>query len=189
MKVEINLPTFPGFYSGILDLDNFICDDNITDEEYSNIDWNKYREDIGKLYLELFLESIPEKLKEIVKLKYIKIDSPKYYNYSTDKLVCEASFNKRKFINYFLRNMNNDYFKMDLLDKFTSRPGFISHYSNNIDEWLDNLIEDCNKDNVVFETMLEHLCYMYMEELLDDSFHIMDEGQVFTKIHEQISIY
>ena len=59
--------------------------------------------------------------------------------------------------------MDKDYLQSILIEEFTSRAGFTSYYSNDLEVWLYELIDDCDSDNVVFETMLRHLMEMDLE--------------------------
>lgn len=68
-------------------------------------------------------------------IKYQKTVSPKYYNFSTDSINCEIEYDAEKLKEYIKNNMEKytEYIKR----KYTSRDGFSSSYSNDINDWLD----------------------------------------------------
>lgn len=169
MKLEINLPYFEGFYNSPIDPaecldigeDENTC--NITQENFDSINWVKTYANVGKEYLRLFIQENKESLDEYgIKIAFKSIYSPKYYNYSTDSLVCEVTF-KSTIKSLLLRAIGKDgsedyeYFNSIVYEDFTSYPGFSSNYSNDSEYWLRTLIKDIGNDNVVFETFLKFI--------------------------------
>ena len=130
MKLEFNLPNFQGFYNSILDVGEFLeIDDEdqengiMSQEEYDNIDWQKTEENTAKTYLDVWLELNAEKLTELdIKVEYLKVDSPKFYNFSTDKLVCVATFNKTKLLKVFknFAKENKEQFEQYVKEHYSS---------------------------------------------------------------------
>src|SRR5690554_1484370 len=106
--LEFNMPYFAGFYYSVLDLgeilDGQIGDDALmTEQQFNAIDWEKTNNEVAKAWVESFNETFEDVLKEYgINIEFIKVDSPKYYNYSTDKAVCKATFDKWKLISKLL---------------------------------------------------------------------------------------
>ena len=168
IQLEINFPMFEGFYYSQLDLSEYIVAEVGEDESYlmnekqfDEIDWNKTNENISKFYLDYFKDKLSDFFKSIgvLSLEFIKVDSPKYYNYSTDKLVCDIKINKDVFI-HELRKHNFDNLEQFLKDNFTSYDGFISFYPDTAIEWYNLIMEDIENDNVIIETLLK----FYLEQ-------------------------
>lgn len=164
--LEFNLPLFEGFYNSILDVAEYIevgDDENnceMTEAEFNSIDWAKTYENVGKWYLDEFIKENLDVLKQFgIELEFVKIDSPKYYNYSTDKLVCKATFNKAKLLREFYKLLGQqpEYWEDFIHRQFTSCDGFISSYSNDNEVWESELLDIIDVDNVVFETVLEFI--------------------------------
>lgn len=169
--IEINLPNFPGFYSSILDLSECIeidssagsDDGHMAQSQYDAIDWVSTNNSIAKHYLKEYIKNYESILKQFgISLDFVKVYSPKYYNYSTDKLVCKATFDAQNLI-VKLRNELTGDLRIDdittlIKHKFTSSVGFVSFYTNDVGEWLYNLLHNqIDTDNVVFELFLEFL--------------------------------
>ena len=166
IQLEINFPMFEGFYYSQLDLAENIevgegDDYYMTEEQFDEIDWNKTNENVSKFYLDYFKDGLSDFFKSIgvLSLEFIKLDSPKYYNYSTDKLVCNIEINKNVFI-HELRKYNFDNWEQFLKDNFTSYAGFISFYPNTSIEWDELINEKIEDDNVIIETLLQ----FYLEQ-------------------------
>ena len=134
--MKTNLPIFKGYYG-----------EEFGAEEYQ-FEWlNELREEAGKKPLEndfLFdydYENYYNDLSQalcyrvqdflinfIKEIKFIKLDSPKYYNYSNDVILCDIKPNKKAIKKYIKNNYKN--WSQYLKDNFTDYDGFWSHYSN-----------------------------------------------------------
>ena len=162
--MEIDLPGFSGFYESVYShiVDDFIESDIedgiLTDDD--SVDYKTTYENIAKLYAEKFIEVNEDILNDAgVTLKYKKVFSPREYNYFTDTIVCDAQFDKDKFIEYVKKNIDHDKLKDYAHDKFTSRSGFISFYSNNPKVWMEEYLYKIDEDNIVFQVFLHLLTF------------------------------
>ena len=163
MKYNIQLPFFPGFYES--DLKN--CDtaywalkeeleyyqkeyayDNPDEqaiyaqltEDDIDFDDDRYEEDVRNAWVESFRGYLPE---FVLSLENVEMTSPKYYNFSTDKLWADVELKDgweddvRKFM-----TENADWLRERIKDDWTSYDGFMSFMSNN----FDNLAHDEDED-------------------------------------------
>ena len=152
MKINIELPFFPGFYESDLEnsdtpywaikeeLDYYRSDyDNPCRElTEDDLDFNyaDYENDVREQWIEGFRERMPE---IIVSLENVEMTSPKYYNFSTDRLWADIELKDgweddvRKFM-----DENADWLRERIKDDWTSYDGFMSFMSDN----FDNLAHD-----------------------------------------------
>ena len=172
IQLEINFPLFEGFYNSYLDLsENIEVGEgesySMTEEQFEKIDWNKTNENVSKFYLDYFKDELSDFFNEIgiINLDFVKVDSPKYYNYSTDKLVCNIEIDKNVFV-HELRKYNFEVWEQFLKDNFTSYDGFISFYPNNPNEWTELIQQNFDTDNIIIETLLQF--YLEQNEELED---------------------
>ena len=184
IQLEINFPLFEGFYNSYLDLSENIEvgegeEYSMTEEQFDEIDWNKTNENVSKFYLNYFKDELKDFFNEIgiINLDFVKVDSLKYYNYSTDKLVCNIEIDKGIFV-HELRKYNFDNWEQFLKDNFTSYDGFISFYPNNPSEWTELINEKIEDDNVIIETLLK----FYLEQ--NEEFYKIKEN-LFIEIFEK----
>jgi hypothetical protein len=151
--LEIKLP-FQGFYESIHDMN---IDDVIEREELSHdsINTKAVRVDYSKLYAETLSGelSIPFTFKELV--------SPRFYNYGTDCIYVDIE----KSVLYKLFNeIDMDTLSQLVVDRFTSRDGFHSFYSNDLSEWGEMYTWEQPQLNLILE--------VYISEQLDDDWEM-----------------
>lgn len=102
-----------------------------------------------KDYCILFQEN-----KIIKEMKYISLNSPQFYNYTTDKLNIEIDFNINK-LKRFIKNNKTD-FNLYLKDNFTSYDGFISFIENNYNDFMNKFYLDSTEKARNLNVMLEY---------------------------------
>lgn len=139
---------FGGFYhsihSDILDIqiDYFEIDkDNVNYKETCNS------------YCNEFINSLNDMLE--LNLKFVKIDSPKFYNFSTDKI--EAEINENDFNKLKDTYLNSNEFIDYVNENSKSYDGFISFYNG-----FDEVIKE---DEVLLEYMFNYILKEYADEI------------------------
>lgn len=83
-------------------------------------------------------------------LDSIKMSSPKYYNFETDRLFCDVSFNAIKTLYEENKTQCDDY----IFNRMKPRSGFIPFYSNNTNEWGEFEDWDFNQWGLVLEALM-----------------------------------
>jgi len=139
---------FGGFYHSIHSelIDNMIETFEI-DEDNVN-----YKETCNS-YCNEFIDSLNDMLE--LNLKFIKIDSPKFYNFSTDKIEAEINendFNKLKDI-YLSSQEFIDYIELNS----KSYSGFISFYNG-----FNEVIKE---DEILLQYMFNYILKEYADEI------------------------
>lgn len=143
----INIP-FAGFYnskySGELDhvQERFVeyeveknpgLNPDIPNEAlWKSADYGKAFDYIARYYALAFNEYLEREYELDLDLKFESMQSPREYNFETDRIFCEISEeNVRK-----LRSAVSDpALHKAIKERFTSRSGFISRYPNNLSRW------------------------------------------------------
>jgi hypothetical protein len=139
---------FGGFYHSI---HSDVIDDRI---ETFEIDEDKvnYKETCNN-YCNEFIDSLNDMLE--LNLKFIQIDSPKFYNFSTDKIeveINENDFNKLK-DTYLNSNEFIDYVN----ENSKSYDGFISFYNG-----FNEVIKE---DEILLQYMFNYILKEYADEI------------------------
>lgn len=174
MKIEIGSYRFPGFYESIFcNSDEFIDDESELEfelkekfnkyievcYEYENFD--KYKKDVCIAFMDEYVNKIIEVLPyEITENKNFKfkiiedkdniiVDSPKYYNYRTDRCFCEIETNIETLDMIKNHTLKLDDAKNYILRNFTSRDGFISFLSNDIDYWKSLEVNNYEENMII----------------------------------------
>lgn len=158
MKVLINSNLFQivnvGMYNSDLSPENMFNDyDNDNDYQQGDVNfdseyfWDNFKNDLYvKRIEELCKEYVGSKLDNeqgvVIKMEVGRIYRPKYYNFSTDEIEIEVTYNKNKIKSFISKNR----FEFDsfLENNYSSYDGFMSFTSNNYNDWLN----DFNDNNV-----------------------------------------
>lgn len=151
MKINIELPFFPGFYESDLEnsdtaywaikeelewyQDEYHCED--IDLEFN---YEDYEEDVREHWAEGFREYKPE---FVLSVENVEMASPKYYNFATDRLFADVELRDdwMDVVREFMTE-NADWLRERIYDDWTSYDGFHSFMSNN----FDNLAHDEDED-------------------------------------------
>lgn len=179
--IEIGSHDFPGFYNSIFcHPDEFIdYESELKDElqtltnkeievEYDYVDFNEYKKDVSKAFLEIYidkiLETLPYNILDNANFKFEPIDgsctmfSPQYYNYETDKAWCKVK------TNYISLQLIKEYtlslkgVKTYLKERFTSYDGFISFINNDFEYWTNLDIKEYPENMII--ALFDMLLYL-----------------------------
>lgn len=141
--VNWSLNIFMGFYESVLfnsDTEYWISENErqeglINNNQYYEIDdFKGFMDDVASYAVDKLWEQLTTYDLYIIKsMKYKGLQSPKYYNYDTDRLIIYIDVNLtklKKFINHYSKDFN-EYLKQ----YFTSYDGFISYIPNNLKDF------------------------------------------------------
>ena len=127
------------------------------------------------------------KMDFIRSMEFDYIDSPMYYNFYNDDLYAIVEFDdtwREKMHNFMVENY--DFLKEHIKLNWSSRSGFISNMSNDIDEWFTKLFDedDDDVDETYLEVMLHYMTVMsQMEEKSSD----IDAEVLYDNARDRIS--
>ena len=147
-KYEVLLNFFSGFYesihSGVFDNEEeWIIEDN-PGHDYD--DFKFKTDEVG--YCKNYVNAISSEIE--LKMEFMELTSPREYNFTTDKISVWITTKELKKISSAL---NSEALKDIIKRRFTSRDGFMSYYSNDIEEWKEKKIQDW--DCVELGTLLD----------------------------------
>lgn len=178
MKLNTNLPGFYGYYGTIIE-------DYDTDSELQYV--NELRAENGLSELEndndlIFdndtyfqewnfkivdtVENFLIQLGMVKSIKFIKLHSPKFYNFENDKIEALVDVNVKNVKNYIYEN--KEAFAVYLDDNFKSRSGFISFYEHDVNFWLEKLNSFKNLDHIETNAILDFI-------LVNEDFDLINE--------------
>ena len=167
--IKFNLE-FGGFYesvhSNIIDVairdsfqDDFNFDSFYDSNEYDKIDWNSVHNQYSKIYIDILNHELD------LNLKFIKLNSPRFYNFETDKIEAEISdkeFNKLK-----SEYLNSKEFIDYVNESSKSYDGFISFY---------NGIEAVKKeDEILLNYMFNYILLSISDDIEMALYEVLDE--------------
>lgn len=161
---------FEGFYeSNYWHSDMEYDYNNLMDDElmpkgkhYELTRFKQYQRDLCKEWIDLVKYQLETSTGNVIKrvgVRKFRLDSPRYYNFETDKLVVNIEFNKRALEYWCLKN-KPDKFNEYLKENYSSYDGFSSHTPNSIDAFKDEYFNKYKtfkerEYNNLFNIMLE----------------------------------
>ena len=156
MKAKTYLPLFSGFYGSVWDDVDFYGEDEyyqLPEGTYFEdmVDWETYHKTIARKMCEFVEDELRPFVSEIT---FDRISSPKYYNFENDAIYIDVEFDVETVENYLLANNNafDDY----LEERYTSRDGFTSFFSNSCKAWFGVWHEDNHMVGAVLDFILRN---------------------------------
>lgn len=195
-KLIINLP-FMGFYESGYDaelMDKFdseirfkSCayespDETLDESEISDVlhdccDWRAMCQEVAKQYVGYFADYLwRETGLHLASLAFDEWISPREYNFTTDRIMASTRPSEVEQIYFEVKREN----LADMIrERHTSKDGFVSFYSNNINKWLYKPIEEWDHNE------LGTLIRAFVEQELDadwewDVIARMQDADVFS---------
>lgn len=145
--MEVRLP-FAGFYESMwdkaLDSEQEYYYDNLKEKydvpkdfDLGHLIWTHttYRrayDHIAEHYVPMFESFINEALGLNIKLKFLRMTSPREYNFETDHIIADISYRDALIL---ARRVGRNALRKSAKELFTSRSGFISFYRNDPAAW------------------------------------------------------
>ena len=164
---DVELPFFFGFYNSPLE-DDYDIDEAINEEvdyhnnvlgenvEYDNFDFNatEYRKAIVECFMDSMMNYLPDWAQSI---DSYDLDSPKEYNFRTDRIYVTVTLTddwKKKLHEFF--ETNNAWLTERIKNDWTSRSGFQSWISNDVEIFFMKLMEaEPRYLSIVFQYAIE----------------------------------
>lgn len=169
-----------GFYNSIHDsnLDNALeysysdsCGNpiaSLVEKAFDCVDWSKVHEDYAEKYTELLADKFN------IEIEFESLQSPKYYNYSTDRIFCHIT---KKEINRIYKLVDKAELSKLIKDTFTSCDGFCSHYANDLAKWGKISQWDFNQIGTLIQA------YINQESNSDDwEWYLMEDAELINLI-------
>lgn len=154
---------FPGFYeSWLYNSDSeYYASEALSEngESYEIRDFPEYQKEVCEKTASVLWNALPVDC--IIKnIDFYKMESPQYYNFSTDKILFKIDFDKRGLLTWIKQHKTE--FNQHLKENFTSRDGFWSFIENNYNDFMDQYIEEGRRGRC-----LDLMIDFYLNSILD----------------------
>ena len=187
--IKTFLPQFTGFYSTLFEDIIDSEEENIFEENESyttdnvEFDYKTFKDDISKQCVGVFEDAFNRDMHTKLSVSFESLFSPKFYNFENDSINVSISLSQNDF-NAIISAIkeNKTEISEQLKEKYSSRDGFSSFHSTDLDEWIEDLTlefeneEDCSHK---WGAILEILC-----DVLD----IIDEEEMVDKVRGNVSL-
>lgn len=137
---EARLASFEGFYCSIWspddDVYNYSVEEGAEEDKDFTVDYKGYQKAVCEKYTDVWEEWMQEYIHEDIKLEFLQVWQPRFYNYVND--ACEVHISlthqaKKAIIEKVINH--RDKIAGWIKENHTSSSGFISFLSNDIDDW------------------------------------------------------
>lgn len=196
---------FPGFYESIISVEidraleheaeNLADQEDLSFKEGTSpedvcealgdaINYQALREAIASDYVDAFAEFLDELDLTGAALTFKSLKSPREYNFSTDTITAEISVAAVETMFKALKVDGFKDLKRVIIDRHSSRSGFVSFYSNDLNDWLASPVIEWDINQL--ETLIIAFCNSHGfdgVQGIHDTHHIDD---VLSNISERL---
>lgn len=172
-------------------------------DEFHNIacdcmDYSNSYLETNKAYVDAFIQCLDDEIDLNLNLRFESMVSPKEYNFATDTVYCEIEFSDVQKLFEIAKEDNFSTLGNLIKERHSHRSGFISSYSNDLQEWLSMPLDEWDHNHL--ETLLmaviefkkgsygfdDALC---MEVLTnnDGLYHAFDAGMDWAELNRRIA--
>ncbi|MBL4761487.1 MAG: hypothetical protein JKY93_02165 [Gammaproteobacteria bacterium] len=166
---KITTIPFGGFYESIAthlldnEFDNLLekqADEGVTKHDNTplnsddlTVDNKGYKDQYSKGYIDVYNQAFDDTVGVELGLAFESLESPTFYNFETDRIFAYISLQKVKEL---LSSIDGVELAGFILDRFTSRSGFTSFYSNDLVDWINKTLKDwdCNEVGTLLDFCL-----------------------------------
>ena len=187
--IKTFLPQFTGFYSTLFEdiidseVDYILEGEETYTTDNVEFDYKTFKDDISKQCVGVFEDAFNRDMHTKLSVSFESLFSPKFYNFENDSINVSISLSQNDF-NAIISAIkeNKTEISEQLKEKYSSRDGFSSFHSTDLDEWIEDLTlefeneEDCSHK---WGAILEILC-----DVLD----IIDEEEMVDKVRGNVSL-
>ena len=166
---------FEGFYeSQLYNSDKLYWANEYREENEPewNIDFPKYEKEVSMLAASLLEKYTKGEI--ISKIEFIELDSPREYNFRTDRFVLNVEFDEDKLGEFLIENKED--FDAYLRANWSSYDGFISFVPNNYEDFFDYW----ENDGVSWQVAIE---YYILRKLCGDEWNAKEFHNIETEYH------
>ena len=166
--IKTFLPQFTGFYSTLFEdiidseVDYILEGEETYTTDNVEFDYKTFKDDISKQCVGVFEDAFNRDMHVKLSVSFESLFSPKFYNFENDSINVAISLSRNDF-NAIISAIkeNKTEISEQLKEKYSSRDGFSSFHSTDLDEWIEDLTlefeneEDCSHK---WGAILEILC-------------------------------
>lgn len=181
MILNTNLPGFYGYYGSIFDdqdtsgeidhINELRLENGLIELENDNLiewDYNTYYSELNLVLTECVNDFLLD-MNIVKSIEFVKLHSPKFYNYTNDIMECKANINVIEIKKYI--NSNLQQFEKYLIDNFKSRDGFSSFYEYDLNYWIEKMNSFKNLDHIEIYALLDFICVNECFEIADQLYN------------------
>lgn len=127
-------------------------EDEIAESFRKHYDFSVYTLEVSRAYVSAFVAWLKEEMEIDVTLTFKTVESPKEYNFCTDRIFADITLTDLKKL---YEKADTQAIQKIATRRFTSRSGFISFYNPDITTWGDLETWDHNQAGTILEALVD----------------------------------
>ena len=176
-NITLQLQLFTGFYGSYYDdsiENNIQADLEHIGKTYEEVDINTNYTELAKDIFDFAKYEYFSEFNFLSELEFDSLESPKYYNYTNDKIYFNCNIDKEAFKTWLIELVSEgadlfDNIANEIEDVHTSNSGFISFHSNSYKDWIKDLLElDLENEKTLYKLSFILSEYVKSEQLFED---------------------
>ena len=191
---DARLAGFEGFYCSIWspddDVYSYSVENDAEEDEDFTVDYKGYQNAVCEKYTEVWEGWMQQYIHEDIKLDFLQVWQPRFYNYVNDACEVRISLTRQAKKAIIEKIINHrDKIAGWIRDNHSNADGFLTFWSNDIDDWGGWVLFNTNAYHQ--ECYLAYMLYYIVKAELEAEGYTDDRPEIYAydKVHDQVSVY
>ena len=188
------LAGFEGFYCSIWspddDVYSYSVENDAEEDEDFTVDYKGYQNAVCEKYTEVWEGWMQQYIHEDIKLDFLQVWQPRFYNYVNDACEVRISLTRQAKKAIIEKIINHrDKIAGWIRDNHSNADGFLTFWSNDIDDWGGWVLFNTNAYHQA--SYLAYMLYYIVKAELEEEGYTDDRPEIYAydKVHDQVSAY
>ena len=191
---DARLAGFEGFYCSIWspddDVYSYSVENDAEEDEDFTVDYKGYQNAVCEKYTEVWEGWMQQYIHEDIKLDFLQVWQPRFYNYVNDACEVRISLTRQAKKAIIEKIINHrDKIAGWIRENHSNTEGFLSFLSNDIDDWGGWVLFNTNAYHQA--SYLAYMLYYIVKAELEEEGYTDDRPEIYAydKVHDQVSAY
>ena len=191
---DARLAGFEGFYCSIWspddDVYSYSVENDAEEDEDFTVDYKGYQNAVCEKYTEVWEGWMQQYIHEDIKLDFLQVWQPRFYNYVNDACEVRISLTRQAKKAIIEKIINHrDKIAGWIRDNHSNADGFLTFWSNDIDDWGGWVLFNTNAYHQA--SYLAYMLYYIVKAELEEEGYTDDRPEIYAydKAHDQVSAY
>ena len=191
---DARLAGFEGFYCSIWspddDVYSYSVENDAEEDEDFTVDYKGYQNAVCEKYTEVWEGWMQQYIHEDIKLDFLQVWQPRFYNYVNDACEVRISLTRQAKKAIIEKIINHrDKIAGWIRDNHSNADGFLTFWSNDIDDWGGWVLFNTNAYHQA--SYLAYMLYYIVKAELEEEGYTDDRPEIYAydKVHDQGSVY
>ena len=191
---DARLAGFEGFYCSIWspddDVYSYSVENDAEEDEDFTVDYKGYQNAVCEKYTEVWEGWMQQYIHEDIKLDFLQVWQPRFYNYVNDACEVRISLTRQAKKAIIEKIINHrDKIAGWIRDNHSNTDGFLTFWSNDIDDWGGWVLFNTNAYHQA--SYLAYMLYYIVKAELEEEGYTDDRPEIYAydKVHDQVSAY